>query len=178
MDFYNKEIVDYFLKFINDEIALTEFERWFNSNSEELKYYLAEEDYTSLLSIEYASEDAEILVKEQVQRILDTPSYAHEEMIKLIEELINHEEKYVQCCRQIYNAYCDGYYFLKEIALTSITYDFNHRLEQPENMKGLLDARPFIIQEAVRLLEYMKIGEIKIVEEYWVIDSRDKMKPV
>jgi len=157
---------------VSNEIELVEFKEWFNSNDKKLEHYLFEEHYLNLLNTDFTSKDALNSVKEQIQRILDTPSYDHIIISNLLEELINHEDKCVQCCRQIYEAYCNGYYFLKEIALISLSYDFNHRLEKPDNINGLLQARPFIIQEAERLLVYMNLGEIKIVEEYWVIDSR------
>lgn len=174
MYYYDGRINDYFLNIVSNTVELNEFEKWFELNNEQLKHYLFEENYYSLCKIDFTSKDAMNSVKEEIQRILDTPTPEHIRICDLLTELINQEEACVQCCRQIYEDYCNGYHFLKEIALISICYDFDHRLEKPVNLIGLLNARPIIIQESAKILECMKIGEIKIVEWNWVIYSSRK----
>jgi len=172
MNYYDGDTNSYFLEFMRNAVEFDEFVKWIKSNTTYLEYYLEKENYLRLINTDFTSKAAIYSVKEQIQQIIDTPTYEHVRISDLLTELINQEEACVQCCRQIYEEYCNGYHFLKEIALTSICYDFNHRLEKPDNINGLLSARTIMIQEAERLLEYMKSGEIKIVEWYWVIDSR------
>ncbi|URN93377.1 MAG: hypothetical protein NAG76_16275 [Candidatus Pristimantibacillus lignocellulolyticus] len=172
MYYYDERINDYFIKFLSNSIELEGFKKWFESNKSQLEYCLEYENFIGLCNIDFSSKDALNSVKEEIQRILDTPTSEHIRISEVLTELINQEESCVKCCRQIYEDYCNGYHFLKEIALISICYDFDHRLDKPVNFNGLLNARPIIIQEAAKLLESMKIGEIMIVEWNWVIDKR------
>src|SRR5690606_18702759 len=62
------------------------------------------------------------------------------------------------------------------IALTAICYDYDHRLEQPDDLEGFFKEREFIVKEAAKILEYLKSGEIRIVRltTTWIEEIRAK----
>jgi len=176
MYYYDGSINDYLAKAESGKVTLVELEEWLRSKESLLRDYLGEEDYNSLIRTDFTSEDAAYHVKEHIQRILNTPTYDHVRIRDLLIELIDNKESYVRCCREIYEEYCNGFDFFKEIALTSICYDFNHRLEQPDHIEGLMNVREFIIHEATKILELMDSGVIKIVQSNYYLDKTHRNK--
>lgn len=172
MYYYDGHIDNYLHKAMNGVIALDEFEEWLRSNKELLEHYLGEEEYYSLISIDFTSEDAMHQMKEQAQRIINIPTYDHVRISDLLRELIEEEASYIMCCRQIYEEYCNGFQFFKKIALTSICYDYDHRLEQSNHMEEFINERDFIVQEATEILKLLDSREIRIVETYYYLDRR------
>jgi len=172
MYYYDGHIDDYLHKAMNGVITSNEFEEWLRSNKELLEHYLGEEEYYILISIEFTSENAENHVQEQARRIINIPTYEHMRISDMLRELIEQEEAYVRCCRTIYEDYCNGFRFFKIIALTSICYDYDHRLEQLDNMAGFIKEREFIVQEATEILKLLDSREIRIVETYYYLDRR------
>lgn len=172
MYYYDDGIFHYFNKFLNNAITFIEFEEWLRMNNDWLKGYFGEEIYFSLINIDFSSTNAEHLMKDNVQQIVNTPTYEHVRITELLTELVEQEAAYVKCCREIYEDYCNGLEFLREIALAAICYDYDHRLDMPDNINGLLQARETIIQEASMLLDFMEKGKLKILQENYYIDSR------
>lgn len=172
MYYYNGHIDDFLHGVMNDDVGPREFESWITTNKELLEDYIGMNVYQRLLAIDYTTTSAINHIKEQVKLILDTPTYDHATMCALLTELLENKDAYVKCCRQIYEHYCNGFDFFKDIALTAICYDYDHRLEQPDDLEGFFKEREFIVKEATKILEYLKSGEIRIVETYYYLDRR------
>jgi hypothetical protein len=87
--------------------------------------------------------------------------------------LIAFDTETINIMEKIYEEYCNGYSFLRYIALAYITTSDIYQEELKTNTDKLISYRRKIVQEAVRILGFIESQEIIISIEHEYEDKRD-----
>lgn len=154
------------------KIGIHEFEHWIYENDHLLEKELGKGLYFKLINLNYKSK----YVFEDLETLLITIlGYSSIEGFRIqdtLNRLVCIEEDFISTCREMYREYCDGYSFLRMIALKYIVYDYDFQLENPENRNKFIQSRHEYVEEGKRLLNFFNIGKIKIIGEQDYIDLR------
>lgn len=105
----SKIIVD----FIQGDISVHEFEQWIYSN-EELEENLSNEKYSELISLNFADKGIRYSVDALLDDLIDYGSLHKEQILKILEDWINHTQNPIDILTKLYNFAEQGYYFLSE----------------------------------------------------------------
>ena len=163
-------IKEIFYKFLREDISIAEFEQWINSVGD-LEKALGAEDYLELISINFKKTDAGYEIKKLLFTYIDKSEFATINLMALLKRVISHEHELPELLVSFYNLYCDGYYFLQNLALryaisvivppTHFSSDNWDKLKSAEK-KEVLDKISTGATEAVKLI-------IKILENKKII---------
>ncbi|WP_256762172.1 hypothetical protein [Cohnella sp. WQ 127256] len=154
------------------KIGIHEFEHWIYENDFLLEEELGKDLYFKLINLNYKSkyvfEDLETLLI----TILEYSSIEEFRIQDTLNRLVYIEEDFISSCREIYREYCDGFSFLRMIALKYIVYDYDFQLENAENRNEFIQGRHEYVEEGKRFLNFFNNGKIKIIGEQDYIDLR------
>lgn len=164
----------YLYYFIKNNVTLSELEQWLYSH-EELKEIFGKSDYLEFISRDYKSKYAFQETEKQIRGLINIGSFEQERLVTLLTNLINNSEDYLEITAKLYDEYCDGYNFLRYIALTYITTSDEYIEILKRNGIKLKDYRELINKEAIRLLKFFERNELRIKKEYEYIDLRKEM---
>lgn len=171
----NKEITDYFTSVLRYKIKIQEFENWLYTNEDLLEGFLGNEVYFNLVNLNYKSKFIYDDLEPLIISILDYKSYEDFRIRDTLKRLVSSEEEFIGSCRQIYNDYCNGHYYLRSIALKYIVDDYDDQLFDPIKRNDFIKQhRQEFIEEILRLLNYFEEDKIEIVGENEYIDLRDE----
>ena len=162
----------YFYKFLKGTITLSELEQWLY-NHEELKEILGKSVYFELISRDYKNKYALEDTKKQIKGLINIGFFEQERIINSLEKLIDTSEGYLENLEALYDDYCDGYTFLRYIALVYITTSDEYIEVLKQDKVKLKDYSEKINKEANRILRFFANNELRIVIENEYIDIRE-----
>jgi hypothetical protein len=87
--------------------------------------------------------------------------YEHERIVSLLDRLIFNQDplEFLNLMETIYDEYCDGYTFLRYIALTSITTSAEYQEVIKMDKSKFFNYKELITKEANRLLRFLNSKE-------------------
>jgi hypothetical protein len=169
----NKEVNEYMVSILRRKRPIHEFEIWLYDNEELLEEFLGEAVYLELINLNYKSKFILDELEPILIRIIDFKSYEDFKIRDMLTRLVYLEEDFLSSCRQIYKEYCNGYTFLRIIALKFIVYDYDFQLNDHSKYKEFVDQYRYeLINEGKRLLTFFESSALEIVGEYEYIDLR------
>ncbi|NOU92552.1 hypothetical protein GC093_04810 [Paenibacillus sp. LMG 31456] len=163
----NKEINDYFISVLRNQVRIQDFEYWIYNNDEFLEETLGEQTYFKIINLNYSSKFVIDELEPLLIKILDFRSIEDFKIRDLLNRMVFIEEDLISSCREIYREYCNGYSFLKYIV-----YDYDFQLDIESNRKEFEKDRKEYIEEGKRLLEFFNSGKLEIIGEQEYIDLR------
>jgi hypothetical protein len=172
MKLFNKEINEYLISVVRYKISIQEFERWLYDNEELLEKYLGKELYFQLINLNYTSKFVIDDLEPLLIKVLEYKSFEDFKIKDLLNRLVNVDSEFISSCREIYREYCNGYSFLRLIALKYIVYDYDFQLDNANNRNEFEHGRMEYVEEGKRLLEFFNSGKLEILGEYEYIDLR------
>ncbi|UQZ37330.1 hypothetical protein C2I18_00930 [Paenibacillus sp. PK3_47] len=158
---------------LRGKYALPEFEQWLYEH-DELEEIFGTQEYLELISRDYKGKYAFHETEQQIRRLVHAGKFEQERIVMLLYELLNEEDasRQLQNLAVLYEEYCNGYSFLRYIALRSITTsdEFKERLklEYAEYLRYMTPLKA----EAERLLGFFYKKQLIIEEEHEYIDYR------
>ncbi|MCM3633527.1 hypothetical protein [Paenibacillus camelliae] len=162
----------YLYKFLKGTITLSELEQWLY-NHEELEEILGKSVYFELISRDYKNKYALEDTKKQIKGLINIGFFEQERIINSLEKLIDTSEGYLENLEALYDDYCDGYTFLRYIALVYITTSDEYIEVLKQDKVKLKDYSEKINKEANRILRFFANNELRIVIENEYIDIRE-----
>jgi hypothetical protein len=165
-----KDAHRYLFYFLKKDIDLINFEQWLYSH-DELEELLGKY-YFELISTNYNAKFAREELEKIIKNILQPGEFEEERIQCLLRNLINPENSTFKIMETIYDEYCNGYTFLRYIALTYITTAEFYQEDLKVNAERLMEYRKPIINEATRILDFMERDQIEITNEYEYEDRR------
>ncbi|QQZ60409.1 hypothetical protein JI735_28535 [Paenibacillus sonchi] len=163
----------YFIRNKKDEQSLVAFEQWVYEH-DELEEIFGEKEYFELISRNYKDKYAFDETEKQIRRMIHFGPFEQERIILKLDDLLTNEDEteQLETLEILYDDYCDGYTFLRYIALTYITTSDEYKeilKEESLENQSYMDS---IRKEAVRLLGFLCSKEILIDEEHEYYDYR------
>ncbi|UHA71923.1 hypothetical protein [Paenibacillus sp. 481] len=157
---------------IRNKINILDFEQWLY-NHDELEIIFGEQEYLEFISRDYASIYAFQETEKQIRKLVNFGMFEQERLISLLHEL-NQDQgitRFLEVIATLYDEYCEGYDFLRFIALTFITTSEEYQ-EVLRQGNQSFDFKSPVIQEAIRLLTFFEKKELLIIAEHEYIDNR------
>lgn len=161
----------YMYYFIKEDRSLFEFEQWLYMH-DELEEFLGQSEYIEFISRDYKGKYAYQDTRNQIQRIINTGDFEQERIVAYLFSLIQNPNNFLEIAAKIYDEYCNGYSFLRYIALTYITTSDEYKELLKRDPIKLHDYRERVDKEASRLLNFFDRNELKIEVEHEYIDLR------
>lgn len=173
-----------FYKVIKNEISITEFEKWLYSVDEDIISNNFDEDfYFELISINYKNISAYNELEKIIYSKIPFNKYESMTLRFLLNSLINGTRDTVDLLVVFYNLYSKGYYFLRFLALTYISYGIDDLPKLSEKKlwdeasffkkrEILNELSPKIVSEAERILKFFDSNLIYIISEFEYEDLR------
>jgi hypothetical protein len=173
-----------FYKVIKNEVSITEFEKWLYSIDEAIiSNNFGEDFYFELISINYKDVSANSDLKKIIYSKIPFNKFESMTLRFLLNSLINGTIDTVDLLEIFYDLYSKGYYFLRFLALTYISYGIDDLPKLSE--KKLWEESSFfkkreilnelslkIVAEAERILKFFDSNLIKIISEFEYEDLR------
>ncbi|WP_143042105.1 hypothetical protein [Paenibacillus sp. PDC88] len=173
MRLLKKEVTEYLVSILRRNRPIHEFEIWLYDNEKLLEESLGEAVYFELINLNYKSKFILDDLEPILIRIIDYRSYEEFKIRDLLTSLVYVDKDFLSSCRQIYSEYCNGYTFLRIIALKFIDFDYDLQLNDLRKYKEYIDQyRHEIIEEGKRLLAFFESSGLEIVGDYEYIDLR------
>ncbi|MFC5472114.1 hypothetical protein ACFPPD_25870 [Cohnella suwonensis] len=167
----NVDAYRYMYYFIKKNVSLSEFEQWLY-NHDELEEILGQSEYIEFVSRDYKGKYAYQETEKQIKEIITIGYFEQERIVSYLSNLIQNPINYLEIAETLYDEYCDGYSFLRYIAMTYITTSDEYKEMLKQDQIKLQDYRVLINKEAVRLLKFFERNELKIEVEHEYIDLR------
>lgn len=173
-----------FYKVVKKEVSITEFEKWLYSIDESIiSNNFGEDFYFELISINYKDVSAYIDLKNIIYSKIPFNKYESMTLRFLLNSLINGTIDTVDLLEIFYDLYSKGYYFLRFLALTYISYGIDDLPKLSEKKlweeasffkkrEILNELSPKIVAEAERILKFFDSNLIKIISEFEYEDLR------
>lgn len=175
----NREITDYFVSVLRYKLNIQEFEKWLYDNEELLEESLGDKTYFDLVNLNYKSKFIFDELEPLLISILDYKCYEDFRIRDTLKRLVSFEEDFVSSCRQIYDDYCDGHYYLRIIALKFIVDGYDDQLLDPVKRNNFIKQnRQEFIEESLRLLSFFDENKIVIINENEYIDLRHENEKI
>jgi hypothetical protein len=109
-----------FFEFLNDDISSKELEPWIYENLE-IELFLSENQYFELISLNFKSnKHLKHELKKIIDEYLDYGEFEKMNLIKILNNIIYHKDNLLKSLLSLYDYYCNGYYFLKELGLNFV----------------------------------------------------------
>ena len=105
--------------FLRKDIDIIDFEQWLYSH-DELETLLGKY-YLELISTKFKSKFAREELEKIIKKIINPGEFEEERIQNLLRNLIDFDNRTFMFMETIYGEYCNGYTFLRYIALTYIT---------------------------------------------------------
>ncbi|GGF98319.1 hypothetical protein GCM10010912_48760 [Paenibacillus albidus] len=163
----------YFIKDKKDEHSILTFEQWVYEH-DELEEIFGEKEYFELISRNYKDKRAFDETEKQIRRMITFGPFEQERIILILDDLLTNGDatEQLEMLGTLYDEYCDGYNFLRYIALTYITTSDEYKEILKRDHLKFQSYMDSIRKEAVRLLGFLRSKEILIDEEHEYYDYR------
>lgn len=163
----------YFINNKKNEQSMLNFEQWVYEN-DELEEILGKDEYYELISRDYKDKYAYHETEKQIRRLINFGQFEQERLERALYDLLTNEDEAdtLETLAVLYDEYCDGYNFLRYIALTFIMTadEYKEILKRdPIEFGSYMES---IRKEAVRLLGFLNKNEIFIDKEHEYSDNR------
>ncbi|THF76893.1 hypothetical protein [Cohnella fermenti] len=164
-------------KFLREEVTLIELEKWLYSN-DELEVLLGETDYFEFVSRNYKNKYAYQDTEKQIRRLIHIGFFEQERIVHSLVKLTQCSDEYLSIIATLYDDYCNGYNFLRFIALTYITTSDEYKEILNHDPNKFREYCQPINAEANRLLEFFQKNQLKIEHEKECIDKREESEKI
>jgi len=161
----------YMYYFLKGKVTLYELEHWIYDHKE-LEDILGESHYSEMITRDYKSKYSFIDTEKQIRTIVDLGTYEQERIMDLLNSLTDCQDDGSDVMDILYDEYCNGYTFLRYIALVHVTLTDEYKESLEHNQKKPLDYNESVIKEAKRLLNFFNREELKITFEHEYMDER------
>ncbi|MFC4306461.1 hypothetical protein [Cohnella boryungensis] len=161
----------YMYYFLKNTVTLFELEQWIYEHGE-LEDILGKTEYLEFISRNYKYRYAHEDTEKQIRQLIDIGVFEQERIVNLLISLTDTLEDQLDVMETLYDEYCNGYTFLRYIALTYITTSDEYKQSLKKNIVKLKDYKEPIQQEANRLINFFKGDELRIIIEHEYIDQR------
>lgn len=178
MKLFNKEINEYLISVLRYQVSVQDFEQWLYNNDELLEEFLGKQLYFHMINLNYTSKFVFDKIEPLLINILQYKSIEEFKIKDLLNRLVYIDKDFISSCREIYREYCNGYSFLRMIALKYIVYDYDFQLENESNRKEFEKDCKEYIEEGKRLLEFFNSGKLEIIAEHEYIDLRTEEEKI
>lgn len=162
----------HFYLFLNRELSIEDFEQWVYSNRD-LEKQLKSKDYFDLLSFNFKQKDADYELRKRLEQHISLLDFDNWHIRRLLNDLITEERDPVDVIKHLYDLYCSGYGFLREVGLPYVLgiNDIPRLAEKALWNEQAFEAKRKVLDsylsdlklKSTRLLEALDKGDIKIV---------------
>ncbi|RCW40629.1 hypothetical protein [Paenibacillus prosopidis] len=159
-------------RFIKNQIQIYEFEQWLYSH-DELEDLLGDKEYFDFVSRDYKNKYAFQDTEKQIRNLISLGFFEQERILDLLNKLIQNDNEPLRIMERLYDDYCDGYNFLRYIALYFISTSDEYLEVLKNDQIRLQQYLAPIKVDAKRLLAYFEKDELSIVVENVYTDKRD-----
>ena len=154
---------------LNHKINISDFEQWVYE-TKALESELPEEDYIELISINFKDKYVLNELKKVVGKYIQHGEFETKRVSKMLESIINRDERCADSIYMTYDLYCKGYSFFSRLGLTyglivaappvdNYRKEW-HELEKAQQDEVLDKLYPAIIQDAKKALNWFLEGKI------------------
>lgn len=98
-----------------ENLDIKEFEKFIYDETN--RWIVNDDDYLDLISINYNSKHAKYEAKKILEKYIDFGIFESYRVKSILESALNNDDMLGAYLIEIYELYCHGYYFLREIAL-------------------------------------------------------------
>lgn len=175
----------HFFKYYNDEITVSDFERWVYANKD-LEQYLDNETYTKLISLNFKDKYIKHEMGKTIDIYLDFGKYEERKLIKVLTDLVDRTNSFTKSLIETYELYCSGYDFFNNLAFgygltfSEDFYDYNdwEKLTHEEKTNRIDEVYHGVKSEASLILMWFDegvitpTGEVDEVGHFEFIDKR------
>ena len=157
-------------RFLNEEIRVEELEKWVYQ-TRELELNFDEEDYLKLISLDFSSLHARHEIEKILKKYIGYGEYETWKVKKLLVNILGRKEELPNTLIDLYTLYCQGFYFLDNLAL-GFGIEVQSMLDEGVSkdsieVQQLVDSfLPKVRHEAERVLSWLEEEKIKIRDEY------------
>ncbi|WP_353186394.1 hypothetical protein [Parapedobacter lycopersici] len=169
------EIVERFYLTLNGDIPIEAFEKWLYADRT-LEQYLNPDDYLDLISLGFKKSGAKYELWKLLKKHIDLADFETYKLRNLLQEARLKTERLPQVLVAFYELYCDGYYFLQQLAIgyglaiqvpqventTAETWDELNAMEKKALLKSLEQG---LDDEVDLVLGWLESGKIKLTGE-------------
>lgn len=169
----NKQDVESnFYNVLRGNITILEFEKWvYNIDEELLNKCFGNDFYFELISLNYKDKH---VMNELEKLLFSKVPFGRFEEVKireLLEDVIDDKGILVEIIEDLYDLYCDGYRFLRDIGLAYVDYGMPR---EHETYNFTEQTRTKLKSEAKRILSFLNTRKIIITGEYEYEDLREE----
>ncbi|MFC3800286.1 hypothetical protein [Cohnella sp. GCM10012308] len=162
----------YLYQFLKARVNLDQLEQWLYSH-EELEEILGKEHYYQFITRDYKSKYANSETQKQIRLLpIKIGFYEQERIIISLTELLEKPEYYFEILDSLYDDYCDGYSFLRYIAMSYASTLDEERIFLKQNHVAMNRYREKLNDEAKRILGFFHNKQLFIEAEHEYIDLR------
>lgn len=145
------EIKSKYFDLLEDKISVKEFEIWVYQ-SKHLEKELSKDEYLNLISLHFDRVSKEYEIGKILKNHIDEGKLETVRFLSLLESIIKRDGKEGEALMRMYDLYCGGYSFLKDLGLgiglhievppTEYGVDYYHELNDNQKKKLVNDAYP------------------------------------
>jgi hypothetical protein len=159
-----------FYNVLSGNEKIYDFEKWvYDSDEELIDQYFGQGFYFALASLNYKNK---FIMNELEKLLFSKVPFGRFEQMKinhLLNGVINDEGLILELPDAIYDLYCDGYTFLRDLGMIFAACDSN---EEFQIYKFDVKTSAYLKREAHRILSYLDSGKIVITGVYEYDDNR------
>lgn len=157
------ELQRHFFKIILEQGNIDEFENWLYQQ-QNLENYLKNDDYLALISLDFKNKQSLINIEKIIMPYLNYTDYYNNSLKNSLLILMNSPND-IEHLAKIYDFYCQGYYFLRKLALSYGLYA-EHYLTGNLKKDWALSGQHLqeIIQQAKWLYDDLDNGKIVLLK--------------
>lgn len=184
-----KPITAKYFELIEEEITLHDFDNWVLAN-DWLETELEENLYFDIISLNYNNPNTTHKLGKLLKNHFDNGEFETLRLLELLEAIITQNGKEANALIRMYDLYCRGYHFLRELGLniglnigvpTEYNVDWFHELNEEEQHQLVAAYYPLAKNEAMKVKDLLLdktiilTGKQDDVLNYWqYLDKRDK----
>ena len=167
------EIETKYLKLMDKEISIKDFENWVYS-SNWLEDELSEDEYTDLISLNYENSGSRYEVGKILENRLDLAKFEAFKFIEMLNSIIERNGKEGEALTIMYDLYCKGYYFLEGLGLgiglfvhvpNKYDVEYYHELNEKQKKELLDSVYPSAKELAIEIKTWLLAGDLKLTGE-------------
>ncbi|NIK79740.1 FMN phosphatase YigB (HAD superfamily) [Paenibacillus castaneae] len=158
-------------RFIKYQIPISELEQWLYSHYE-LENLLGKNEYLDFVSRDYRSKYSFNETEKQIRKLIDPGLFEQERILSLLNRLDQNDNESLRIMEILYDDYCEGFTFLRYIALYFITTNEEYIVVLKNDQTRLQQYLVPIKVEAKRLRVFFENDELSIIGENDYFDGR------
>lgn len=166
------DIQNMFYSIYNKTTSTEKFETWLYEN-DYIENILGNELYFNLININYREKYSFLEVEKLILPHIDFGRSETIRMTSQLKSIIDEKGDIYSIMSQVYNDYCNGYYFLRYLGLLHAVNADDKEISN--GCKNLLKSKYKYTNEAMRLLGFLEKGELIITDRFKYEDFRNAM---